>query len=163
MRTVDRPVGAAAAAGFVASFFVFGIQLALHLVGVQSTPAGIALADRLLPGLSPVLLWLLGPLSYALAGLAWGALYGALVRRSTWKKGMLFGVTPGVVALLFAQPLAGQHLPGGMAAIVTPLFLNMLWGACTGGMTPHMHLRHVREMETAAGAAAEPAAGRAGA
>lgn len=77
----------------------------------------------------------LGAALFALSGGAWGAVYGALVRRSALWKAMLFGVLPTlwfwtVVMAATDRPL---FLGGDPKGLALSLFFNcVVWGSVLG-------------------------------
>jgi hypothetical protein len=129
-------------AGFIASA---AMLLAFTVAyGVAALLASAAPLGPWWRGLTTsVLLDLDGPSLYAAAtvyfagGLAWALLYAAVFEPrlggSTWRRGLLFSLVPGLCSLLVVLPLLGGGLLGlGLGAGPVPLLGNLALHAVYG-------------------------------
>lgn len=152
-----KPVGAAAAAGAAAAVFVFGVEAAIHFMGMAPPPLCITLTERMLPGLAPMMLWIAGPLSAASTGAACGGFIALISRKLSPVEGALYALAPAALAVLVAARLHQGSVNGASAFYpLLPGALTLIWGACTAAMTPHMHVKHARELEISATATPTP-------
>ena len=128
-RTATGAVVGAGAAGAVTV-----LAYALAWAGAMLPPPSLALAKSSVGpgGFGP---YAIGALAAVLAGAAWGAVFGLLVRRPTILKGMVFGFLPALVQWLVLSPLLGEALffRGTRAGLFLPVLFNvLLWGGAVG-------------------------------
>jgi hypothetical protein len=86
-----------------------------------------------------------GGLLFWLAGLLWGALYGAILPRHTSLSGLLFSLAPTIFALTLLPPLLDKPIfaGGDLKGISIQLLLNALWGVLVGFLTPTIQAARV--------------------
>lgn len=138
----QRPLLAGVISGLVATIPAVAI---LHIFGSLEVEAGIL-------GMSPVRTIGVGLPVMALAGAAYGWLFGRAANESRggWLFGMAFGFALWASGAVMLIPLAtGGLAPAGKAAI--GLFLSLvIWGAALGSAHPFIHRPLHESIETAA-------------
>src|SRR5688572_5029899 len=134
-----KPPRARAMAGFLAGAAAAAVLAVvaylLALAGLGGTTPTFVGASRVWLGQQGAVGHVLGVAGFVLVGGVWGALFGLLVARPTFLKGMLFGILPTLFHWLVLAPLAGAGpFSGGTAGgIILPLVTNVvLWGGLLG-------------------------------
>jgi hypothetical protein len=127
-----------AVAGVIGAAAVVATAYLLHAAGLIPAPPSLAAASRVVAnGGHSALAYVAGAFASIAAGVAWGALFGLLVRRPTIVRGMAFGLLPALFQCLVLAPLAGQGVffsrvgPAAGTAF-TLLFNVLLFGGALG-------------------------------
>ena len=124
----------AAVAGVIGAAILAAIMYLLYWANPTLVPSFLEAERRLLGthGFGDHLAALAG---FLVAGAVWGALFGLLVRRPTWFKGVAFGFVPTLFLWLVMAPLMGKGLFMGFGApgLLVPIVFNVcIWGSIVG-------------------------------
>ena len=127
-------VASAALAGVAAAAILAAVLYVLAFTGVLVTPNFVVISQTWF-GTRGGLDHVLGLFGSLIAGGLWGALFGLLVARPSFAKGMLFGLLPALFLWVVIAPLTGNALFFGFnpREIVLPVLYNVvIWGGLLG-------------------------------
>jgi len=126
-------VATGALAGLIAAMLVASLLYAIFWAGVAAAP-GFVLVERQLLGLGGWLDHVVGLSGFLIVNTLWGGLFGLLVARPTFLKGVAFGVLPTLVHWLLAYAThPGSRMEWTGSAIGLPLLYHaLIWGGLLG-------------------------------